>query len=194
MFGSDGRLNTTMSGAQVTVNGTPAPILYATPTQLGIQIPTELTGTSANVQVTVSGKTSAQATLAIGPVSPGIFSFSSDGKGAGAITHADGSPVSPQNPARAGEVVVLYATGLGQVTPSVPTGALPTGVSATVVPVTATIDSIPVTPEFAGLTGCCVGLNQVNVRIPASVRSASDITVALSIGGLTSNTVTIAVQ
>jgi len=142
----------------------------------------------------VSGRTSAQATLTIGPVSPGTFSFTADGKGPGAITHADGSPVSPQNPARAGEVVVLYATGLGRVTPSVPTGALPTGVSATVVPVTATIDSIPVTPEFAGLTGCCVGLNQVNLRIPASVRSGNDITVALSIGGLTSNTVTIAVQ
>ena len=43
---SSGKLGTTMAGAQVLVNGTAAPIFYAAPTQLGIQIPIELTGTS----------------------------------------------------------------------------------------------------------------------------------------------------
>ena len=57
-----------------------------------------------------------------------------------------------------------------------------------------TIDSITVRPDFVGLAGCCVGLNQVNVRLPANTRSANNIPVVLNIGGVASNTVTIAVQ
>ena len=183
-----------MSGAQVTVNGIPVPIFYSSPNQLGVEIPTELTGASATVQVTVSGQASSPQPVAIAPLSPGIFTFTSDGKGPGAFTHVDGSPVNQQNPAHAGELVILYATGLGQVTPSVPTGALPGGASATVAATTLTIDSITVRPDFAGLAGCCVGLNQANVRLPANTRSAINIPVVLSIGGKASNPVTIAVQ
>lgn len=191
-FGSDRKLKTTMAGAQVTVNGAAVPIFYATPGQLGIQFPAELTGTSATVAVTVGRVASLPKTIPVDPVSPGIFTFTGDGKGAGALTHADGSAVSAQNPAKPGEVVILYATGLGQVTPAVPTGTLPTGASTTVTPVTVSIDGIAVIPDFAGLAGCCVGINQVNVRIPANVRSANDTPVVLSVGGKQSNRITIA--
>ena len=193
-FGSTGRLNTTMAGAQVSVNGTPVPIFYAVPGQLGVQIPTELNGSSATVQVSVGGQSSPAVSVQMEPVSPGIFTFTADGRGAGAFTHADGSPVAPQNPARPGEVVILYGTGLGQVSPPVATGTLPGGESRAVASVTVSIDGISVIPDFAGLAGCCVGLNQINVRVPESARTANDIPVVLSVGGKQSNTVTIAVQ
>jgi len=115
--------------------------------------------------------------------------------GAGAITHVNGSAVTTQNPAQPGELVILYATGLGQVTPAVATGALPAGPSKTVAPVTVTIGGINVSPpDFAGLAGCCVGLNQINVRVPAGVSSGNAVPVVLTIGGQSSNTATIAVQ
>ena len=57
-----------------------------------------------------------------------------------------------------------------------------------------TFDGVSVIPEFAGLAGCCVGLNQVNVRVPESTRSATDIPVVLTIDGKQSNTVTVAVE
>jgi uncharacterized protein (TIGR03437 family) len=190
---TNGKLGTTMAGAQVTVNGTPVPIFYATPAQLGIQIPFEVTETSATVSVSIAGQASTPATVTLAPVAPGIFTASQDGKGAGAITHVDGSLVTTQNPAHAGELVILYATGLGQVTPAVPTGALPAGASNTVAPVTLTIGGINVIPDFAGLSGCCAGLNQINVRIPAGVGSGNAVPVVLNIGGKSSNTATIAV-
>jgi uncharacterized protein (TIGR03437 family) len=183
-----------MAGAQVTVNSTLAPIFYASPTQLGVQIPFEVTGTSANVAVSVNGQTSTPTTVAIAPLLPGIFTFTADGKGAGAITHVDGSAVTTQSPAHAGELVILYATGLGQVSPSVPTGALPTGASSTVAPVTLTIGGTNVIPEFSGSAGCCVGLNQINARVPAGVSPGSPVPVVLNIGGQTSNIASIAVQ
>ena len=193
-FGSDGKLGITMAGAQVTVNGTPVPIFYAVSGQLGIQIPFEVTGTSATVSVSVAGQASTPAAVTLAPVSPGIFTATADGKGAGAITHVDGSAVTTQNPAHAGELVILYATGLGQVAPAVQTGALPAGASNTFAQVTLTIGGITFIPDFAGLSGCCVGLNQINARLPAGVSSGSAVPVVLNIGGQSSNTATIAVQ
>ena len=61
-------------------------------------------------------------------------------------------------------------------------------------PVTLNIGGINVTPEFAGLAGCRVGLNQTNARIPAEVGSAGAVSVMLSAGGKSSNMATIAVQ
>ena len=72
-FGSGGKLNTTMAGAQASVNGTLVPIFYAAPTQLGIQIPFEVTGTSATVSVSVAGLAGAPATVTLAPVAPGVF-------------------------------------------------------------------------------------------------------------------------
>ncbi len=172
-FGSNGRLNNTMAGVQATVNGQPAPIFYALPSQLGIQIPFEVTGTSATLALVVSGKASTSATVSLSPVSPGIFTLAATGQGVGAITHVNGSPVTTQNPAQRGELVIVYATGLGQVTPAVPTGALPMGASTTIAPVIVTIGGISVMPDYAGVAGCCAGLDQINVHIPTGLNPGS---------------------
>jgi uncharacterized protein (TIGR03437 family) len=183
-----------MANAQAMVNGIPAPIFYAQPTQLGVQIPFEVTGTLASISVSVNGVLGASLTVPLSPVSPGIFTFTSDGKGASAITHADGSNVTAQAPAQRDEVVIMYATGLGQVSPAVPTGALPTAPARTVAPLGLSIGGISVIPEFAGLAGCCVGLNQINFRVPSGTAPSNSVPVVLSVGGTSSNTVTIAVQ
>jgi uncharacterized protein (TIGR03437 family) len=193
-FGSNGKLNTTMAGAQVTVGGAAVPIFYATPTQLGVQIPFELSGGPAQVAVSVAGRSSAATTANVATVAPGIFTYTADGKGAGAITHVDGSAVTAQSPAQPGELVILYATGLGPVTPAVATGALPAATSSSVSQVMLNIGGIGVIPDFAGLAGCCVGLNQINVRVPAGVTRGNAVPVVLSIGGKSSNTASIAVQ
>ena len=146
------------------------------------------------MQVIAGGQASLPRTIPLAPASPGIFTFSMDGKGAGAITHVDGSPVSLQAPAHPGELVILYATGLGPVSPAVASGAVATTVSATLSPVTVLVGGTSVVPEFAGLTGCCVGLNQVNFRVPANQSAGDGIPVVLSIAGVRSNFVTLAVH
>ena len=94
-----------MAGAQVTINGTPVPIFYATPGQLGVQIPTEVTGTSATVQVTVNGQSSPAQAFSIDAFAPGIFTTNQQGNGPGAITHSDGTTVTSGSPARPGVFV-----------------------------------------------------------------------------------------
>lgn len=193
-FDNNKRLRTSLAGAQVFVNNSlvPAPIFFASPAQLVVQLPVDLTGTSASVQVTVNGLTTPTKTFPIGAFSPGIFTLSSDGKGAGVITHADaaGTLVNADNPVQPGETIIIFATGLGPVTPAVPTGATPGDTTNTVTTPTVTIDGLPAQVQFSGLSGCCVGLNQINVLVPAAVHVGTNVNIVLSIGGRQSNTVT----
>ena len=96
-------------------------------------------------------------------------------------THADGTLVSAKAPAMPGEVVVIYAWGLGYTSPGVPTGDL-TPTSTLVVtrsPITVQFDFSPnAPPKFdfdlspvivnAYLTAGQVGLYQINVQLPST--------------------------
>jgi len=186
-FRSDKRLTATLAGAQVQVNGVPAPLFYASPIQLGIQIPTELTaGGTATVQVIVDGQASTASTINISDSSPGIF--------AGWITHANNAVVTTANPAAVGETVIIYANGLGATSSAVPTGEVPSGTVTTLTTPSVTIDGITAQVDFSGLAGCCVGLNQINVEVPSGVRSGTNVPVIVSVGTQASNTVNMATK
>jgi uncharacterized protein (TIGR03437 family) len=193
-FDKDGKLVMTLGGASVSINGVPAPMFYSTPGQLGFQVPFELAASSsATLKVTAAGQTSAEITLAVDGLAPGLFSTNQEGKGAAAALHSDGvTPVTPEKPAKPNEVIVLFGTGLGLLSPALPTGEAAKNNSTSVVP-TITIDGNPADVQFSGAAPGFVGLNQVNVKIPAGTRSATDIPVAITIGEKQSNTVTIAV-
>ena len=120
-----------------------------------------------SVVVTAGGQSSPQEIVTVEPATPGIFSLTGDGKGAGAITHLNGSPVTAQNPAARGETLVLYATGLGATNPAIGTGVIPTTLTQTAVAATVTVGGSSAEIVFSGLSGCCAGLNQVNFKIPA---------------------------
>jgi uncharacterized protein (TIGR03437 family) len=193
-FGTDGRLATTLAGARVTVNGTAAPIFYATPGQVGIQIPVEVAGqNTVSLQVNVGGNLSTPVTINIAPSAPGIFTANQSGSGPGAITHADGSLVDTANPARPGEVVIIYVTGLGPLTPAVGTGVR-AGASATLTPAVVTFNGVAAAVDYSGSAPGFVGLNQINVRVPEGVLPSNSVQVVVRIGGRDSNTATIAVQ
>jgi uncharacterized protein (TIGR03437 family) len=170
-------------------------MFYSTPQQLGIQIPTELSGqTSATIKVTVNGRSSVSRTISLQSFVPGIFAVNQQGSGPAAVLHSDNvTLVSDQSPARPGEVVVVYATGLGPHLPPLGTGEPSAGNQTAHLP-TVLIDGIPAEVLFSGGTPGFVGLDQINVRIPLSTRPAADIPIVIGIGGVTSNLATIAVQ
>ena len=202
VFGSNGRLVSDLVGVRVTVNGAAAPIFYATAEQLGVQIPADITGTTANIQVTTAGQASVSRTINLDVAAPGIFTTNSQGTGQGIIVNAttgmmaaaSGSvPGLTTQPARPGEDITIFATGLGQTSPAVPTGEKPSGLTRTVATPTVTIDGQPAEVTFSGLSSCCVGLNQINVKVPAAARASNTVPVVLTISGKQSNSVTIAV-
>ncbi len=104
-----------------------------------------------------------------------------------AVTHADGTLVTFDSPAKAGEVVVIYATGLGETDPPVPAGQpTPTPAPRARYAFSLQFDFSPnarprfpsripfsrpsgPAPEFVGLAPGQVGLYQINVRIPETI-------------------------
>jgi uncharacterized protein (TIGR03437 family) len=193
-FGSDGKLVTTLGGASVTVGDVPAPMFYSTSAQLGIQIPLDLAGqTSASVQVTVGGKTSVVQSVNLSSVKPGLFTVSQDGKGAAVCLHTDGvTPVTTDNPAHPGEVVIFYGTGFGPVSPSIDTGAPSSGNQTVSTPIV-TIDGLSAEVQFSGIAPGFVGLNQINVVVPGLARTNAADPVVLTVNGVAANQVTVPV-
>ncbi|MSO19024.1 MAG: hypothetical protein EXQ56_00940 [Acidobacteria bacterium] len=110
-----------LGGVSVKVNGIPAPVYFVSPGQVNIQIPFEVTGYSASIEVTRrtgnTSITSAAAPLGLANGAPGIFTVDgkADGNGPGLITHANLTPVTEANPAKKGEILIANVTGLGTV-------------------------------------------------------------------------------
>lgn len=193
-FGPDGRLVTTLGGASVTVGGIAAPMYYSTSGQLGIQIPIELAGrTSAPVQVTVAGQTSQPRSVNLFTVKPGLFTISQDGRGTAICVHSDGiTLVTADRPARPEEVVILYGTGLGPLTPPLRTGEPSVGNQTASTP-SVTIDGLSAQVLFSGAAPGFLGLDQINVVVPGLARTNPANPLVLSINGVSASAVTLPV-
>ena len=89
------------------------------------------------------------------------------------------------NPVKAGQVIVVYATGLGEVDNPVKAGSPTplTGLSSTMNPVTMTIGGVAATVSFAGLTPGSTGLYQVNAVVPKGVTAGDRVAVILKEAG-----------
>ncbi len=179
-------------------DGQQAPLYYAAAGDVSFQIPWELAGdTQVSLMASLNGQTGAPQTVNLAPFAPGLFSVNTQGTGQGVIFDVLFHLVDSTNPATAGStVVVIYATGLGAVTNQPATGSpSPSKPAAetTTMPLV-TIGGAPAAVQFSGLAPQEIGVYQVNALVPAGSAIGSAVPVSLSIGGVTSNTVTIAVN
>jgi len=178
-------------------NGSVAPLFFASGSQAGMQVPWELAGqTQASITAFGNGQVSAPQSVNLAPFAPGIFSMNSQGTGQGAILDTQYRLVDSSNPATAGDVIQIYCTALGAVTNQPPTGspASSNPLSVTATNPTVTIGGAPAQLYFSGLAPGNVGLYQVNAQVPAGVTGGTAVPVAISMGDVASNTVTLAVQ
>ena len=161
-----------LAGVIVLVNGIAAPIFsvaYANgEDQISFQVPIETpTGPSAaEVQVLLHNFQVADVFTDSFTEDPGIFVY--QGNYAIAVFASNYALVGPDNPALPGDVIILYATGLGPVTVYVPDGyAAPTDLLAyTADPSQVLINGEPCAVYFSGLAPGFVGLYQINLRVP----------------------------
>jgi uncharacterized protein (TIGR03437 family) len=115
---SSGIFGATLANVQVTFNGYPAPLLYASAEQVNAIVPYELAGaSSALVEVLFGQASSNSVTMPVALSAPGIFSANASGTGPGAILDTNYNLVSTSNPTSPGSIVQIYATGEGQTTP-----------------------------------------------------------------------------
>jgi uncharacterized protein (TIGR03437 family) len=174
----------TLGGVSINVGGIPAPIIalanLGAYQQINLQVPWNIQPTgAADVQVS-QGDVSAWITqLDFAASAPGVFTV--DGT-SGAIQHADYTLVSAANPAQSGEIVIVYATGLGPVSAPIATGQLaPTSpLDVTSQAVNVTVAGQPASVLYAGLAPGEIGVYQLNIQLPQDLASGEqDLLVSL---------------
>ena len=188
-----------LDGVKVVVNGREAPLFAVANVngqeQVNFQTPWETEGSPARVTVSRGGLSSPTVEIPVQALQPGIFEV--NGAEAIVVRAADNTLVTPQRPLRAGEAVYFYATGLGPVdaNPGSGNGGPRNPPARTRGLVTVTLDGLDCEVLFAGLAPDYVGIYQVNVRAPISLRGGGgqrELTIAT--GGARSKASRIAVE
>jgi uncharacterized protein (TIGR03437 family) len=105
------------------------------------------------------------------------------------------SLVTATNPATAGETLVIYCTGLGAFKAPLKSGQpAPTPPPSTLMTPQLSIGGIVANLTQSSAAPGYAGVYQVLGQVPANSQTGSSVSVTLSAGAVTSNTVTIAVR
>ena len=176
-----------LNATSVTIGSKPAALLYVSPTQINAQVPVD--GPLGAQTVVVNNGVGPSTTFSVNvtPFAPAIF-FSPS---VAILKNSDFSLVSTTNPVKAGDVILVYMTGLGQTQPAITTGGLVTGTANTSA-VTAKIGDRDATVVYSIASPGFAGLNQVAITVPAA--GSGNVDLVITEGTAKSNTVKIQVQ
>jgi uncharacterized protein (TIGR03437 family) len=193
-------LPTSLSGVSVrvfqgstTVDAFP---IYVNSGQVNVIMPSNAPLGNASVQVTVGGVQSNVATLKTTAYAPGIFSVLGSGYGPGVIQNYVAQGNTPVNSAvqtaAPGQLVILWATGLGPVSGGdnvpPPVGNLPVNLRILV-------GGQPVTNlQYGGRAPNLAALDQIVFGVPDNAPAGCFVPVELVVNGALSNVVTMAIQ
>lgn len=173
-----------LAGVSATVNGLTAPLYYLSPGQLNVQVPYETSAGTAILGVNNNGQV-ASFPFQVAAAAPGIF------------TDANGALV-PYGSGSAGAMLLIYITGAGDLTPSIPTGYTPSSqipladLPQTLLPVVVTVGGVRATVNFAGVTYGLVGVTQINFVVPDGL-AAGPQSVVVTVGGVAAPPATVTV-
>ncbi len=177
-----------LNGVSATLGGENLRMLYVSPIQVNAVLAFETPTGAGTLSLNNGNSGSAPISITVAPIAPALYNF--------VFKNADFSIVSTTNPAHAGDVLVFYATGMGQTTQPLSTGqTTPAGPPF--------FDTAPVTVSMGGTNATVVysiaappyvaGLYQMAVQVPATL-AAGNVSVTATSGGLQSNPVTLQVQ
>ena len=187
----DTSLPTSCGGVSVLINSAAAPLLLVSASQINVQVPFDITGSKATLQVTrQGGAQSAMVNLVVAPTAPGLFTQSNNGQGVGSFLNTSGALATASNPAQQGDALTIFGTGFGVTDPPVASGllVLPNPVPTVKAAFSATVGGQNAQVFFAGLAPNQVGIVQVNLRVPQGLPSGN-LPVVMTVGGVAANTV-----
>ncbi len=223
---ADFPLPTSLEGVRVLFDGLEAPLFAVEPQRIEAQLPRALGrealeaggATVAEVVVEAGGKSSYPRRFWVGSHGPGVFTASGAGSGQAIVLFAGTTALAAprgagegSRPAQAGDVLEIYATGLGPVEPPVADGensCAPAGIcladgSNVVLRHTTerprvSIGGVAVAADgvlFSGLAPTLAAVDMVVVEVPAGIAPSAAAEVIVAIGGGSSQSgVTIAVE
>ena len=194
-----------LGGTYMTIGNVAMPLFFVSPSQVNFQVPWFITSGTVQLPLSINaGQLNTTISASITPFAPALFTTNSQGSGQASVlidgTASIAAPVGAfpnSRPAKRGEFIDIYGTGLGSVTITPATGSPSPAnpLSNTVAIPSVTIGGVPaVSVPFSGLAPGFVGLYQVNVQVPTAAPSGSTVELVLTIGGVKSNTATIAIE
>jgi uncharacterized protein (TIGR03437 family) len=190
-------LPTSLGGTsvQVTSGSTTldAPLLYVWEQQVAAILPSPTPPGIAFVSITSAGRMSQAGAIRVVPSSPGILTQNQAGNGIALAQNFTSESDQPRNsldrPARPGQTVVLWATGLGPVTDSDAAQPVPRDLSTDI---QVLVGGRSAAVRYKGRSRCCPGADQINFDVPGGV-SGCYVPVVVRAGGATSNFATISI-
>ncbi|MBV8817096.1 MAG: hypothetical protein JO022_01995, partial [Acidobacteriaceae bacterium] len=178
---------TTLSGAQMLMNGSAIPLEYAGPYQVNAVVPSSASGLVKFQYSDSGGNVSQTVNALVLAAVPEIFTQDQSGAGPAAALNVSNAPVTASNPLHAGDYVSLYLTGLGTVHAS-------NGLDVADLQPTVMIGGKPCPVTFAGRAPGYQGLDQINCQLAADVAPNASASVVVTSGAVTSNAPTVAIQ
>jgi len=158
-----------------------SPLIFVCPTQINFLIPGNLKTGTVPVRVVRQGVTGPEVNINLVDAVPQFFQTPD---GYVIAQHADYSLITLEHPALAGEIIVVYATGLGMTRPNPGPGEIPIypGLMARLEELQVSVGGLVLAPDqilYAGLTPGFAGLYQINLRLPEAVGLDTEIRAAM---------------
>ena len=181
-----------LAGVSVSVGGKPAPLYYAGPTQINAQVPVDIPANLQTLIINTPAGAVNGGTLVVQATAPGIFAITPSQP---AITNQTGTLNSLSAPAAPGSTISIFVTGIGDVDLPVATGvaAPATVLSKAKAIVSAMVNRVDATVQFAGLAPGFAGLGQINITVPVAL-GAGNYPLVVNVGGVAANTVNLEVR
>jgi uncharacterized protein (TIGR03437 family) len=178
-----------LAGARLLVNGVPAALERVTATEIRFQAPSELEPGEAVLEIERDGTKGNSIAVAVLSATPRVES----------VTFEDGTPVSAEKPVRAGDRLLITATGLGRCEPAVPGGTVAPEGARTVEAVTVSFLSSPFAPRTVAEAQAAPSTAQpgrylVRVTVPEGISPSNSAALNVLAGGVSSNSVPIVVR
>ena len=187
---ANGNIANTLAGTRVLFDGVPSPMIYTSANQVSAVVPFAVTGkTLTVVRTEYNGVQSGGLQIGVADSAPALFTNNASGTGQVAALNQDGVTVnSPSNPAEPNSVVVLYATGAGPWTESIPDGQIMgLHLVAPKAPVFARVGKLPAQILYVGTApGLVNGALQVNILLPKDLIGGPAVPIQISVGSYTS--------
>jgi uncharacterized protein (TIGR03437 family) len=185
---NSGTLPYQLASISVYIDNVAVPLLYASAGQINLLVPTNEIAGDVPLRVVRQGLTGPTVTITLANAAPALFS-SADNFALAQDFNANYAGVTAATPAKPGDLIVLYATGLGATQPLPETGEIPknAGLISAFSSLKVLLNGNPIDPKtmfYAGLTPGFAGLYQINFFLPGNCPQNPQI--QLAIGSQTS--------
>lgn len=162
--------------------------------QVSAIIPSATPTGQATIVVSGPGGTTAPFTVTIVANALGIFALNQGGSGPGIFTNPlNNNAVNLISAAfSTGGLADIWATGLGAAPGNEAAGPIPSDLRG-VIDVRVIVGGVEVVVQYAGRSGCCAGLDQIRIVLPANITGCY-VPVVVIVNGVPSNIVTISIS